>query len=182
MKQTERNFCLDLAICVALLITTITGFILWFVIPHNVNIAFLGFSHSVWEAAHVYSGVVGLAGIVRHIVWHRGWLKALRGRRLRGMPEKVRANRVVDRIMWITYIAANVLGAMAWALHFGDEINAVSVPDRLHVVFGLMWIVLVIAHLVLHWKWVTFATRCYIVPSVSVSPVESDPANVPDIK
>ena len=80
MSRTERNFWLDVTIFVALLITTITGFILWLVIPHKLDIAFLGFSRSVWITTHICLGVVGLAGIVMHIVWHWGWLKALRGR------------------------------------------------------------------------------------------------------
>jgi hypothetical protein len=162
MSRTERNFWLDVTIFVALLITTITGFILWLVIPHKLDIVFLGFSRSVWVTTHICLGVVGLAGIVLHIVWHWGWLKALRGRPLAEMKEKLRANRVVDRIMWITYITTNVFGAIAWALHFGDDIYVVSVPDRLHVVFGVAWTILTIVHLALHWKWITSTTQRYI--------------------
>jgi hypothetical protein len=162
MKQTKRNFWLDVTIFVALLITTITGFILWLVIPHKLDIVFPGFSRSVWVVAHIYSGVVGLAGIFIHIVRHWDWLKALRGRRLSGMPEKLRSNRIVNRVMWITYIATNVFGAIAWALQFGNGIYIVRVPDRLHVVFGVAWTILTIAHLVLHWKWITSTTYRYI--------------------
>ena len=162
MNKTQHNFWLDVTIFVALLITTITGFLLWLVIPHKLDIVFLGFSRSVWVAAHICFGVVGLAGIVLHIVMHWGWLKALRGRRLSGMPEKVRANRIVDRIMWITFITTNVFGAIAWALHFGDDIYIVRVPDRLHVVFGVAWTIFTIVHLVLHWKWIASTTKRYI--------------------
>jgi hypothetical protein len=162
MSKTENNFWLDVAIFVSLLITTITGFLLWLVIPHKSGIIFLGFSRSMWVAAHIYSGVVGLAGIVMHILRHWDWLKALRGRPLGGMPEKLRANRIVDRIMWITFITTNVFGAIAWTLHFGDDIYVVSVSDRLHIVFGVAWTIFMIVHLALHWKWIASSSQRYI--------------------
>lgn len=169
MNRTKRKYVLNTTIFVALLITTMTGFILWLAIPHVINTIFLGFSRTVWVTTHICFGALGLGGIVIHIIWHWGWLKALRGRRLSGMPEKLRANRVVDRIMWITYIAANVFGATACALHFGDDIYVVMVPDRLHVVFGIAWTILTIAHLALHWKWITSTTQRYIISGSSRS-------------
>ena len=162
MSRTEYNFWLDVTIFVALLVTTITGFLLWLVIPHKLDIVFLGFSRSVWGTAHICFGVAGLAGIVIHIVRHWGWLKALRGRPLSSMPEKLRANRIVDRIMWIAFIAANGFGAIAWALHFGDDMYIVRVPDRLHGVFGVAWTILMVVHLALHWKWIASTTQRYI--------------------
>jgi hypothetical protein len=162
MNTTKRNFWLDVTIFGALLITITTGFLLWLVIPHKLDIVFLAFSRNVWVATHIFFAVAGLAGIVIHIVMHRGWLKALRGRSLRGMSEKLRVNRVVDRIMWFTYIATHVFGAIAWALHLGDDIYSVKVSDRLHVVFGVTCTILMIVHLVLHLKWITSTARRFI--------------------
>ena len=163
MNNTKRNLWLDGLIAVALLTTTITGLGLWLVMPHRLGLVFAGFSHSVWRAAHIYSAAAGLAGIVVHIVRHWGWLKALRGRRLRSMPEKLRLNRVVDRIMWITYIAANVFGVTASALSTGNDISVVGGAERLHVVCGVACTILVSLHLALHWRWVASTTRRYLV-------------------
>jgi hypothetical protein len=162
MNKTEHNFWLDVTIFVALLITTITGFFLWHTIPHKLDIVFLGFSRSVWVATHICFGVVGLAGIVIHIIMHWGWLIALRGRPLSGMSNKLRINRVVNRIMWITYIATNVFGLIAWVLHFGNDIYIVRVPDRLHVMFGVMCTILMIVHLALHLKWIASSAKRFI--------------------
>src|SRR5665648_121647 len=96
MKTTKRNFWLDVIIFIALIATTITGFNLWLFIPHKLDIIFLGLSRSIWINVHIWFGVMGLAGIVLHIVWHWGWLKALRWRPLNGMPKKVRTNRVIN--------------------------------------------------------------------------------------
>jgi hypothetical protein len=162
MSRTEHNFWLDVTIFMTFLMATITGIILWLVIPHKLDIVFLGFSRSMWLAAHICLGVVGFSGIVIHNVRHRGWLKALRGRPLSGMPEKLRTNRVVDKIMWIVFNATKVFGALAWALHFGDDVYIVGVPDRLHVVFGVVWTIFVTLHLALHWKWITSTSQRYI--------------------
>ena len=162
MSRIEHNFWLDVTILAVLMITSLTGFILWLVIPHKLEAVFLGFPRSAWVFTHICSGMVGLAGNVIHIARHWGWLKALRGRTIRGLPEKLRANRVVDRVMWITFITTNVFGAMAWVLHHGDGIYLVSLPDRLHVVFGVAWTILMVVHLALHWSWIASATRRYL--------------------
>lgn len=166
MKQTQHNFWLDVTIFVALLITAATGVGLWLVIPRELDADLFGFSRSTWVAGHICSAAGVLAGIVTHIVRHWNWLKALRGRRLSGMPEKVRANRVVDRIMWITYIATNVFGAMAWALHLGSGMYVVGLPHRLHAMFAAASTILVTVHLALHWKWIASTTRRHIAPAL----------------
>jgi hypothetical protein len=163
MNRTERNFWLDVTIFVALLITTITGLHLWLVIPYRLDLVILGFSRRAWIAIHIFSGVVGLAGIIMHIIWHWDWLTALRERPLSGMPEKLRANRVVDRIIWVTFIATNVFGVLAWAFHLGDDnIYLASAPGRLHGVLGVVWTILVTVHLALHWKWITSTSQRYM--------------------
>ena len=162
MNKTKHNFWLDVTISVTFLITATTGLLLWRVIPHGSDFTFPGFSRNVWVIFHICSGMVSLAGVILHVAWHWDWLKALRGRPLRGMSEKLRANRIVDRVLWIIFIAANISGVLAWAAHFGEEIYVVTVPDRLHVVVGIALTFLVIVHLALHRKWIAFTAQRYI--------------------
>lgn len=166
MKQTRHNFWLNVTIFAALLITTATGFGLWILVPRHLDIVFLGISRNAWAEIHIASGVAGLAGIVAHIVRHWDWLKALRGQRINGLPRQLRANRIVNRIMWFSYIATNVFGASAWALGIGNGISAVRVPDRLHAMSAVAWTILAALHLALHWKWIAFNTRRWLAPAL----------------
>ena len=159
LNKTKLNFWLDVFMFVVMLIATITGLLLWLVIPHKFDIIFLGLSRAEWISTHIYSGLSGLVGIVIHIVWHRNWLKALRGRSIRGLPDKVRANRIVNRVMWLNFIAAVVFGAAAWVIHFNKSNNFVSSIDRFHVVFAVTSVMSVIVHLVFHRKWISFTAR-----------------------
>lgn len=159
INRTESNFWLAVANWVGLLLTTGTGIVLWRFMPYPMHATFLGQARPVWLAAHVIAAAVGLAGVVLHVIGHWGWLKALRGRRLGTMPPKLRANRLVDRAMWMCFIAANVWGALAAVLRLGEASQAISVPERLHVAFGVAWTVLTIVHLGLHKQWITTAAR-----------------------
>lgn len=148
MKQTKRNFWLDVSIFLAFLSAAFTGIFLWLVIPHQAAAAFLGFDRHFWQSAHICSGLASLAGSVLHVVWHRLWLKALRGRRIASLPPKLRSNRVMDRYVWITFIATNVFGALNWMIPSNE--NSISVVSRLHVAFGMACLLGIVVHFALH--------------------------------
>lgn len=159
MRTTTHNFWLDVAIFAGYLATIVTGVVLWRIIPHAVEASVVGLSRQVWLAAHLGGGMFSLAGVGLHVVWHWDWLKALRGRPLRTMPTKVRANRVVDRVLWQCFIAATVWGTVTTALRLSGASAEVTLPERLHVVSGVAWAVLTIVHLGLHWKWIAATAR-----------------------
>ena len=157
MKQTERNFWLDIGLFVAFLATAFTGLLLWRLIPHQSSAIFLGFDRHFWLTAHICSGLVSVAGNVIHVVWHREWLKALRRRRIASLPPPLRANRVMDRLVWITFLASSTFGVLDWIIPAGE--NGVSIAGRLHVAFGMAWLLGITVHLVLHRKWIASATK-----------------------
>jgi hypothetical protein len=152
MKQTKRNFWLDVSIFVTFMSVAFTGILLWLVISHQASAAFLGFDRHFWLTAHIYSGLASVAGSVVHVIWHREWLKALRGRRIASLPAKIRSNRVMDRFVWITFIAMNVFGALDWIIPVPEY--SVSILGRLHVAFGMACLLGITVHLALHTKWI----------------------------
>lgn len=160
MKQTERNFWLDVSLFVISLATVCTGVLLWLLIPRQAAAIFLGFDRHVWLTAHICFGLASVAGNILHVVWHRLWLKALRGRRIASLPAKIRSNRVMDRFIWITFLASSTFGALDWMIPAGE--NGVSMFGRLHVTFGMAWLLGITVHLVLHSKWITSATKRHL--------------------
>ena len=153
MKQTEQNFWLDLSLFVTLLLTVFTGFILWLVVPFKSAGSFLGLDHHLWLTIHGYASLVSIAGIALHVAWHKTWLKALRNRPTSSLPCKIKANRVVNRIIWITFLAASVFGILGWVVEKNE--SQVNIFSRLHVVLCICWLMGFIVHLVFHRKWIS---------------------------
>jgi hypothetical protein len=148
MKQSERNFWLDAGLFVTFLAAGFSGIIVWLLIPHLSEPVLLGFNRQFWLTVHVGSGLAGTAGAILHIQWHRAWLKAMRTRPIASLPIKLRTNRVTDRIVWIAFLAASLSGLTGW---IG---NGADLFIRLHVVFALIWLLGITAHLVFHRKWI----------------------------
>ena len=160
MKQTELNFWLDIGLFVAFLTTSFTGLLLWLLIPRQTAAVFLGFSRHFWLMAHICGGLASVAGSVVHVIWHREWLKALRKRPIASLPAKLRANRVMNRLVWITFLATSAFGALDWII-FARE-NGVGTSSRLHVAFGMAWLLGITAHLALHRKWISSAIKRHL--------------------
>jgi hypothetical protein len=160
MKQTERNIWLDASLAVIFVSTAFTGFILWLAMPHQASSEFWGLNRYLWLSIHIGSGLASVAGSVLHVIWHRLWLKALRGRRIASLSAKVRSNRVVDRFVWIAFIATNVFAGLNLIFPAGG--NGASVPDRLHVAFAMACLLGITIHLALHSKWIaTTIKNCH---------------------
>jgi uncharacterized membrane protein len=157
-SQTEKNFRIDALIFAALLITTLSGLLLWLGNPEK-GIITLGPTFSLWHTTHLFSAVIGLTGIILHIVAHWKWLKAMRGRPLPEMPKKLRANRIVNRVMWFSFITTTVFGMLSLVFSLNSSVFLVQVSARLHVGFGLAWLTLAIVHLMFHRKWIINTLR-----------------------
>ncbi|MFN8594933.1 MAG: hypothetical protein U0559_01930 [Anaerolineae bacterium] len=163
MKQSARNFWLDVSLFVTCLSTVFTGLVLWLLMLQQVTTIFLGCNRPFWLTVHICSGLTSIAGSVIHVIWHRAWLKALRQRRIASLSSRLRANRIIDRIIWITFLATSVFGALDWITPALE--NNVSISSRLHGAFGMAWLIGITVHLALHSKWITSTARLYLIRS-----------------
>lgn len=152
MKSTEQNFWLDVGLFVTFVLTIFSGIVLWLVVPLYSAASFMGVNRQLWQTMHIYTSLVSLAGSAIHVGWHRTWLKALRNRPPASLPRKIKANRVVNRIIWITFLAASVFGIVGWFIqNNGPRVNLFS---RVHVILSICWLMGIIVHLVFHRKWI----------------------------
>ena len=157
MKSTEQNFWLDLGLFATFILTILSGFILWLVIPLKSTASFLGFDHYLWQTMHIYASLVSISGSLIHVAWHKSWLKALRKRHISSLPRKIKANRVVNRLIWITFLAASVLGILGWFVQ--NNSSRVNLFSRLHVVLAICWLMGIVVHLVFHRKWISSTVK-----------------------
>lgn len=152
MKQEKRNFWLDTGLFVALLSAAFSGLLLRAGFCYAALTALPRLNQHFLLTAHIGSGLTLLAGSVTHMVWHRAWLKALRRRSIASLPQKLRANRVTDRLVWITFLATVVFGALSWVMP--AQATGADITSLLHGVFGMTMLLGNIAHLALHSKWI----------------------------
>ncbi len=162
MSKNERNFWLDWMMLFAFSITVVSGFFLWLVIPKSNTAVFAGIDRTVWLALHIGSGFLGLLGVIIHIDWHWQWLKALRGKSLGTLKRPVQANRVINRLTWFAFISSNIFGILAWLLPASLPAEIIKIFDRLHVATGIVWLIFLVTHLVLHQKWIASAIQRYL--------------------
>jgi hypothetical protein len=162
MKKNERNFWLDSIMLFTFVVTILSGFILWLAIPKSNTSDFAGINKAILLAFHIGSGLFGLLEVIIHIIWHWGWLKALRGRSLGTLIGPVRANRLINRLVWFAFILSNFSGMLVWLLSASVSPEVIKMLDRLHVTTSITWMALLVTHLVLHQKWIVSAIQRYL--------------------
>jgi len=151
MKHSARNYWLDLILFITFLLTSFTGLLLWLLMQPQTTLAFSGHYKNFWLTSHICCGMVSVAGTFIHVISHKEWLKALRGRSISSLPLKLKANRILDRILWISFLAASSFAILGLVFPGGYRASSQS---RLHVAFGMFLLVGIIVHLVFHRKWI----------------------------
>lgn len=160
MSHSERNFWLDFCFFVTSLLTSFTGLVMWAFLRSQTTLIYTGYHRESWFIAHLCCGLASVLSAVLHVVRHKEWLRALRGRSIASLPLKLKANRILDRIIWISFLNACVFGGLAWG--FPVTGYRVGILSRLHVASSILFLVGIIVHLVFHRKWISSTIRRHI--------------------
>jgi hypothetical protein len=83
MRKALRNYILVALLVLASLFETVSGFVLWFVLPRgggfmggrNVSaVATFGWDRNTWLDLHNWGAVALVVIVIIHVVWHWGWI------------------------------------------------------------------------------------------------------------
>lgn len=90
MKKAMQNYVLVAMLFLGSVIETVSGFVLWFALPHvgggsrgtALDREFWGLSREVWVDMHDWAAVALLLVVVLHIIMHWHWIVRMTKRAL----------------------------------------------------------------------------------------------------
>ena len=130
------------------------------------GVAPLGIARSTWGDLHTWFSLVMIAGAIVHLALHWEWVVALTRRLRAGKAKKARWNYYLDAVLGLTLVVVTVTGLpflfagggyqggrnpAYTAVLLGLERGTLS---DLHAWLGLGFLVVLVLHQALHWKWI----------------------------
>ncbi len=176
--KTKSNLWLDITIFVAFLITSLTGFLFWLVLPEGQGSRmyfFGGLSKESWTTIHNWAGVVMLIGAMLHILLHWKWILNVGKRYLSKLAKQARINFSLNSLLFLSFVLVNLSGLVIWLIlgeggYQGGRnpgFNAVLLGlgrhewNDLHLYSGLAITSVLFIHVVIHLKWILFSLKRY---------------------
>lgn len=178
VNKTKANFWLDMVLLTLFATTAITGLLLWLIVPggrDNQGLTFLTLTHYDWNEIHVWAGIGMLIGSMVHLVWHWQWISCIADRIFGKVAQQARLNFWLDVLLFTFFLLVNVSGLLVWFVlpsggfqggrnpFYNMTILALTRQDwrDLHLWTGVTLTIVLIVHLVLHWRWIACVIRRY---------------------
>lgn len=188
-KKTRTNWLLDAILFFSAVIAALSGiYFLYFPtsgFQGGRNPAYslvIFFTRSGWEQLHTWGGILMIAFVLWHFLFHLPWVGNM-ARRLwselqgksGGMNSRTRMNLWLNLIVAFSFLLTAISGV--YFLFVGGS-HGGRVPDpmflfpraawdNLHTWSGVVLIISAILHFVIHWRWVKNVTRKVLGFSVS---------------
>ena len=176
--KTKNNFWLDVTIFTLFLVTALSGLLLWLVLPDgrgSGETIFLGLTRHTWIDLHNWVGLAMLAGVTLHLLLHWKWISCVSRRYFKKVAYQARVNFSLNSLLFVAFLLVNLSGLIVWLVLPGGGYQGGRNPfygatlltltrhgwKDLHLWAGLVMIVIIIVHLVLHWDWVTCVAHRY---------------------
>jgi Domain of unknown function (DUF4405) len=135
MKRTTLNAMVDTIAFFPLLVTAVTGIIIWLYLPRGTQLAafgtiashqtFLGIQRQIWLDVHTYLGLAFTALVTIHLILHWGYIKRLPERFARTEPEK---DRSIKRFLALLLIGVVIVSAVIIAAYASNIAPSSSSP------------------------------------------------------
>lgn len=172
--QTRRNWLMDLAVALGGLLAALSGIYFLFLPSggyqggqnpmHGVTIVL---SRHSWDAVHTWSSIAMIAAVAVHLTLHRHWVVTMSRRVVNSlrpggtrMSSGARLNVAIDALIAVSFVLTAVSGIYFLFMPSGARGSGANLAwDMVHTWAGVVLIGAAVAHLAIHWRWVTNVTR-----------------------
>ena len=177
--QTRNNWLMGALVALSATLASLSG-VYFLYLPsngyqggrnpyHNLTVLF---SRETWDLIHTWGGVIMIAAVLVHLALHWKWVagmskkvaRAVTGRGS-GLNRNGTINVVVDLAVAATFLLTAVSGIYFLFLPGGRDAVDPGILftrtgwDMIHTWGGVLMIITGIAHLAIHWRWVTKVAR-----------------------
>jgi hypothetical protein len=115
-----------------------------------------------WGVIHDLAGAWILAVATAHILLHWDWIRAVILRWPTGLRRAVRANRIVDSLLFVSVPLCGVTGVLTWSMALigtDPPCAAIKAMGGIHMLLGIPVCCVIATHIALHLKRLTSKLR-----------------------
>jgi len=177
-KQTQRNWWIVITLFSSAVVAAMSGIYFLFLPSggyqggrnpyYNIQILF---QRETWDDLHTWGGIVMIAIVIIHLVLHRSWIVSMTRKMWNGLTGKslnMSANGQVNLSLNLVIAASFIFTAIS-GVYFLFVPGGRNTPDPMFLVSRTAWdlmhtwagvilIIAVLAHIAIHWKWITKVT------------------------
>ncbi|OGN92813.1 MAG: hypothetical protein A2Y88_11175 [Chloroflexi bacterium RBG_13_48_10] len=192
-KPTQRNWWIVIGLLSSAVIAVISAIYFLFIPSggyqggrnpyYNVQVLF---QRETWDDLHTWGGIVMIAVVIIHLVAHRSWVVSMVRRVWNELTSKSKSMSANSRLN----LSLNLIVAASFFLTAFSGVYFLFVPggrktpdpmflfsrttwDLMHTWAGVILMIAALAHIAIHWKWITKVTEkmfSMAIPSKSATP------------